>query len=170
MKNTKVVRVVGIVEKVQLEGLKGDILAKIDTGADRSSIWASSIDVSKDGVLNFVLFDKESSHYTGQILRRDDFGVSKIKNSMGHSELRYRTKLSIKIGDRKIAVMFSLANRSKNRYKVLVGRRTLAGRFLVDVAGGVELPPRPLRNHKRNRELEEDAHLFHQRYFNKDAK
>jgi len=44
--------------------------AKIDTGADSSSIWASDI-TEQDGKLEFYLFDEQSPYYTGQKVSTD---------------------------------------------------------------------------------------------------
>ena len=110
-----------------------DVPAKIDTGADSSAIWASQIEVN-DGELSFVLFEKDSPHYTGKVIKTKEFTTSKIKNSFGHVERRYKVKLKAEIAGRLINVRFTLANRGNNSYSVLIGRKTLHGKFLVDVS------------------------------------
>lgn len=110
-----------------------DVPAKVDTGADSSSIWASQIKEVK-GKLSFVLFDINSPFYSGEKITTSDFSVRLIKNSFGHKEFRYTAKLPVSIEGRDIKVRFSLANRSGNTYPVLIGRRTLQKRFLVDVS------------------------------------
>lgn len=107
--------------------------AKVDTGADSSSIWASSIK-EKNGTLTFALFAPTSPYYTGKEITTKDYEVASIKNSFGHSEIRYKVTLAATIEGKQIKVRFSLANRAENNYPVLIGRRTLHGRFLVDVA------------------------------------
>jgi glutathione synthase/RimK-type ligase-like ATP-grasp enzyme len=110
-----------------------DVPAKVDTGADRSAIWASSITES-DGVLSYTLFDTSSPCYTGEVIQTKDFHITSIKNSFGFAEFRYRVKLFVILEGRKIRVSFTLADRSRNRYPILIGRRTLQGKFLVDVS------------------------------------
>ena len=107
--------------------------AKIDTGADSSAIWASSIH-EKDGELSFTLFDEDSPHYTGKVIKTEDFKITNVKNSFGDSERRYKVKLKVVIAGRKINSSFTLANRGKNSYSILIGKRTLHGKFLVDVS------------------------------------
>ena len=54
------------------EGVRS-IRVKIDTGADRSSIWASNIAMSDDGELSFTLFAPESKYYSGTVYRTKNF-------------------------------------------------------------------------------------------------
>ncbi|MDZ7646224.1 MAG: RimK/LysX family protein [Cytophagales bacterium] len=56
-----------------------------------------------------------------------------MKNSFGEAELRYVIKTSIKIYDHLIRAEFSLSNRGNLRFPVLLGRKILRDRFLIDV-------------------------------------
>ncbi len=106
--------------------------AKIDTGADNSAIWATNVTESGNK-LSFILFGKSSSFYTGKVLSTTEYKIVSVKNSFGKSELRYKVYLKIKLCGRTIRARFTLANRAGSRYPVLIGRRTLHGKFLVDV-------------------------------------
>ena len=110
-----------------------NIPAKIDTGAESSSIWASKIK-ERDGKLSFVLFDVNSPFYTGEKITTNDYQVRLIKNSFGHTEFRFTAKLLVAMEGRNINITFTLADRSANTYPVLIGRRTLQRRFIVDVS------------------------------------
>ncbi len=110
-----------------------DVPAKVDTGADSSAIWVSQIQ-EKAGELSFVLFGPVSPFYTGEIIRTRQFSMVKVKNSFGHEQERYKVNLKIRIADRNIKVRITLADRSSNRYPILIGRRTIKGKFLVDVS------------------------------------
>jgi len=60
--------------------------------------------------------------------------------------------------------MFTLADRSKNNFPVLIGRKTLKGKFLVDVSKmSVEKSSNP-KTPGLNRELAENPYEFHQKY------
>lgn len=109
-----------------------DIPAKVDTGAYTSSVWASNFHEHR-GNLEFTLFAPESPYYTGQVISTKDYRITPIKNSFGHTELRYMVRLNVKIGKKIIKATFSLADRSANRYPVLIGRRSIKGKFLIDV-------------------------------------
>lgn len=140
MTNTpkKPITVIGRAEKIDLLdfGLV-DVPAKVDTGADSSAIWASSIEEREDG-LHFVLFGPESPYYTGEIqhFTKPDYSMTRVANSFGHKELRYKVKLRISVKGRRIRATFTLSDRSEKTYPILIGRRLLHGKFIVDVTGG----------------------------------
>jgi hypothetical protein len=157
---------IGIVEHISVGGYK-DVPAKIDTGADASSVWASKISVDKEGVLRFTLFGEGSPHYTGKTFKRTDFGVARVKSSNGVSQLRYRTHLTIDISGRRIRVLFYLADRSTQKFSVIIGRRTIAGRFVVDVAKNTDTLQQP-RTVGLNEELKKDPYGFHRKYMRKE--
>lgn len=130
----KNIDIIGNVEQVSLPefGLE-KIPAKIDTGAESCAIWASDVQLGPDGALSFVFFGSGSRFYTGTRVTANTHRRSLIKNSFGTRELRYKVQLLLQIGDRKIRAWFTLANRANNQYPVLIGRKTLHGKFLVDV-------------------------------------
>jgi glutathione synthase/RimK-type ligase-like ATP-grasp enzyme len=109
------------------------IPAKVDTGADSSSIWATKI-TEEAGSLSFVLFDVGSPWYTGEVITTQKYSIKSIKNSFGTSEFRYKVPLKISLEGRKFKAYFTLANRANNRYPVLIGRQTLKSKFVVDVS------------------------------------
>lgn len=126
-------KVIGAEVLVDLPELNlSSVPAKIDTGADRSSIWASRVKVSGDK-LSFVLFSQLSPLYTGEVIETDDFELSSIRNSSGHSQLRYTAKILIVIEGHRIRGTFTLADRSNNSFPILIGKRLLKKRFIVDV-------------------------------------
>ena len=156
-------KIVGSTEYVSVAGVK-HIPAKIDTGADSSSIWASSINMTEDGILEFVLFDQKSPLYTGERLHSQDYQVKTVRSSHGDEQIRYRVKLPLTIGDETYETAFTLANRSHNNFPVLIGRHTLDGHFLVDVSRrAVEGESNP-KTPKLNRDLTNDPYRFHQKY------
>lgn len=113
-------------------GIK-NVPAKIDTGADSSAVWATQIK-EDNGELSFVLFDTDSPHYTGETIKVHEFTKVRVKNSFGTEETRYKVKFTVQIANRKIKAGFTLANRGNNSFSVLIGRKTLHGKFLIDVS------------------------------------
>lgn len=107
--------------------------AKVDTGADSSSIWASNV-AEEDGEVSFELFDISSSFYTGERIAADSYSVRIIKNSFGVSEYRYKISMTIALSGKRFKARFTLSNRKNNRYPILIGRQTLKNRFVVDVS------------------------------------
>lgn len=147
------------------EEIKG-VPAKVDTGADSSAVWASDIFVDEDHILHFKLFGKKSKYYTGIEHTTDKFSVAITKSSLGETELKFRTKLSITIAGRNILTSFGLSDRSTHNYPILIGRRTLSGKFLVDVSQSEELveikkntPP------GLNKKLKENPYKFYKEYY-----
>lgn len=125
--------VIGTTERIIFPDIADNpIPVKVDTGADSSAIWASSISEHK-GVLSFVFFAPESAHYNGVPHTTTDYQMVKVKNSFGVQEYRYRISLRMKINGEEYTSLFTLADRSKNRFPVLLGKRFLAGNFVVDV-------------------------------------
>jgi hypothetical protein len=103
--------------------------AKIDTGAYTSSIHCKYIEqVRKNNqdILEFKLLD-DTVHSVEQFTKKH------IKNSFGEKEERYIIKTLICIGKKKILTTVSLSDRGNMRYPVLIGRRLLKGKFIVDV-------------------------------------
>lgn len=158
--------IIGSTEYIEIAGRK-NIPAKIDTGADTSSVWASDIEMSQGGTLAFSLFGPGSSLYTGERIKTTEYKARMVRSSHGDSQVRYRVKLPIRLGDKSFETSFTLANRSRNIFPILIGRHTLEGNFLVDVAiSKVKRQSSPKSTHL-NRELKENPRKFHQKYINK---
>lgn len=143
--------------------------AKVDTGADGSSIWASNIRVDKNGILKFSLFGKGSPYYNGKVFRRTDYSVAMVKSASGHEIIKYRTHFTITIAGKKIKALFGLSDRSAHNFPVLIGRRTLSGKFLVDVSMSEVKNPKKTRTIELNKELAEDPRKFYKKYHQKGA-
>ena len=112
------------------------IEAKIDTGAYTSSIHCYDIvvkEVNHKQVLCFKLLDDQHPEYSEHIHQFAEFSKKKIKNSFGEMEERYIIKTIIKIGHKNIRTTLSLSGRENMRYPVLIGRRLLKGKFIIDV-------------------------------------
>lgn len=143
--------IIGRVERVDFPtlGVK-KIPAKVDTGADASSIWCSKIRLVQ-GELRCIFFAKGSEFYTGEtiIFGMDNVSLTRISNSFGHRELRYKVKIPIVVKGRLIKATFTLTDRSTKLYPVLIGRSTLQGKFLVDVSKGSPLHEEEKSRQKR---------------------
>lgn len=133
--------IIGRVENVSFPKLGlFDVPAKVDTGADLSSIWATEITETDKG-LSFVLFGKSSPFYTGTSIAfaPSEYTITRISSSFGHKELRYRIKLPVRIANKTIRATFTLADRKDKLYPILIGRRMISQKFYVDVASGSPL-------------------------------
>lgn len=115
-----------------------DVDAKIDTGAYTSSIHCSRIKVKKDPdgseVITFTipgskLHEKGLHHFKVR-----QFESRHIRSSNGQIQERYVIKTQLILFGRKIRTEFSLADRSSMKFPILLGRKLLQNRFIVDVS------------------------------------
>ncbi|HSX29775.1 MAG TPA: RimK/LysX family protein [Candidatus Saccharimonadales bacterium] len=132
-------KIIGRVEQVIFPFIgQQPVHARIDTGAQTSAIWASVI-TQQDGRLGVVFFGKGHPLYDGVVHYFDDFTYGMVTSSNGQAEPRYKIRLSIKLGGKRIRARFTLADRSTQVYPVLIGRNILRGKFVVDVKQGTAL-------------------------------
>ncbi len=133
--------IIGRVEQVNLPSLGlRKVPAKIDTGADASSIWCGKMEMV-DGRLHCVFFGKGSPYFTGEtvVFQGKDIDLTRVANSFGHKELRYKVKIPLEVKKRTIKATFTLTDRSTKLYPILIGRSMLKNKFLVDVGRGTPL-------------------------------
>jgi len=107
-------------------GLENKIV-KIDSGAYTSSIDVENI--RKDNNLLYVVFEKNSAEICFK-----DFSTKRIKSSNGILQERYVINGDIILGQKKYKTPFSLTDRSGMRYPILLGRKLLNKKFLIDTS------------------------------------
>ena len=126
---------VGRKEYIQLPELgKAWIAAKIDTGAYRTAVHCLHCEetTTENGKALRALFNHDGKGEREVLFY--NYSEKMIRSSFGDSELRYCVKMVIKIGNKRIQSEVSLTDRSDMRYQVLVGRKTLRKKFVVDVS------------------------------------
>jgi len=121
-------------DRIDLPGLGlYNIHAKIDTGAYTSSLHCSRAEIV-NGFLEFVLLDDEHPEFTGMTFIFKEFSYRDIKNSFGIAEKRFVIQTTIKVHDQEILTEFSLSDRDTLRFPILLGRKILRHRFVIDVS------------------------------------
>ena len=118
----------GVVEDVILSPWGINFPARIDTGADLSSLDARDIVVRQD-VAEFRL----GADYGRQRLQLPIVEWGHVQTSMG-IEKRPIVEISICLGSKLLRTLATLKDRSGMAYPFLVGRSTLSGSFLVDTS------------------------------------
>lgn len=113
-------------------GLK-NVKVKIDTGAYSSSIHASRIE-AVDGTLQVIFLDSNHPNFQNTPYSFDDFRIKKVKSSNGIVQERYFIKTTILLGTKKIKTEFSLTHRKGMRFPILIGRKLLNRRFIIDTS------------------------------------
>jgi hypothetical protein len=132
-------KIIGRKEKITLPqlGLKL-VWAKIDTGAYTSSLHAEQIrEEERAGkkVLCFQILMPGHQKFTGKTLVFEKYREKKVKNSFGKAEIRFLITTKIRIAGEIFPAEFTLSDRSSMKNSILLGRKILRDRFLVDVNG-----------------------------------
>ncbi len=124
-------------DKIDLPQMKlTDIAAKVDTGAYTSALHCHHIStVKKEGkeLLIFKLLDPAHNEYNGKEYVFENYRQKKIKNSFGHVEWRYIITTKATLFDTSFDIEFSLTDRESMKFPILLGRKFLRGRFIIDV-------------------------------------
>lgn len=126
--------VIGKVDRIDLPELKlKNIRAKTDTGAKTSSLHCSYIKLLDGNRVAFEVLDDIHKKYIDKKYVMPLKRVASVKSSNGHVEERYVVSTKIVIYDKSYETEFTLRNRKKMNYPVLLGREFLKKGFLVDV-------------------------------------
>lgn len=127
--------IIGEVEKIQVEPSKFWYDARIDTGANSSSIHAENIQlIERDGE-KYITFSLQDPVTKAKVkLERKYRRKVLIKQKKGSHERRYVVQLWLLLGGIKELVDVTLTNRSDFDYKLLIGRNLLTDTAIVDVS------------------------------------
>lgn len=125
--------IIGYEERVTLKNMgEGKILAKIDSGAEYSSLHAYELKIirnkiSKNYIAKFKLFKDE------EFIKMEIAKFIRVKSSNGESQLRPVINVEAELNGIRIDLEVTLTDRESMKYDMLIGRRGLKGRFLIDV-------------------------------------
>lgn len=136
--------VIGRIEKVNFPRLNlFEIDAKIDTGAYTTALHCHDIQervINNKKKLAFKLLDPSHPDYNEKEIVFSVYEKKQIKNSFGDLEERFVIRTTIQIGNRKIKTLMSLTDRGSMKYPILIGRRLLKNKFMVDVSKKYLIP------------------------------
>lgn len=137
-KATKEKVLIGSTDRIDLPAFDlEDIPCKIDTGAYTSSIHCAQVRiVEKDGesYLSFKLYDKRFGLSNKKEFRYKEYNERKVRSSNGVLDYRYSIKTDVVVFGKKVKTEFTLSYREKMKFPILLGKRFLKNRFLVDVS------------------------------------
>lgn len=140
-KNNATKPVAGWAERIMIT--PGDIIlhAKLDTGADNSSLNAThQVEFEKDGK-TWVKFDVVNRYGKQVTLERPVERSARIKRIGGKIQKRPVIRLMLCIGSKFMEADVNLIDRSDFDFQMLIGRSFLAGNALVDPASMYLLDP-----------------------------
>ncbi len=113
------------------------IEAKIDTGAYTSSLHCHDIGLKEqegEKILSFYLLDPDHPEYSDKEFLFEHYERASVKSSSGQVEERFKITTEVQLGDKKFNAEFTLTNRNDMKYPVLLGRKLLRNRYIVDVS------------------------------------
>ena len=109
--------------------------AKIDTGADSNSLHCDDIFIDNENkIVTFKLLDEVHPAYHGKKIVMPLYKLKKVKSSNGTVQLRATIQVTVSFFVKKYKTDISLTDRSDMKYPMLIGRKFLVNRFLVDVS------------------------------------
>jgi hypothetical protein len=124
--------VVGWIENVTVNSEPMILPAKVDTGAQTSSLHCDCITpIEKDGE-QWVQFGITGLDGKSVRLRRKVERIARIKTHKGESSERMVVRIGVCLANTYREVEVTLVDRSKYQYAMLVGRNFLEGQFIVD--------------------------------------
>ncbi len=132
MEGTKLI--IGRLEHIALPGLGiPRVEAKIDTGAYSSAIHYQKVKVRRVGEQRqlVVIFQMGGRRKT-KIFKR--FTRVTVRSSNGEASRRYMIRTRVQLNGHVVKTQFTLFDRSDMKFQVLLGRKFLRGRFVVDVS------------------------------------
>lgn len=130
--------IIGRLEKIDLPELSiFNLDAKIDTGAYTSSLHCHKItteQISNTLWVKFYVLDPDHPEFEEKQYRFPVHKIKKVKSSNGIIEERVIIKVKTIFFGKKGVIQLSLTNRSEMKYPVLIGRRFLTDKYIVDVS------------------------------------
>jgi hypothetical protein len=140
--NPEAREIVGWVERVQL-GLDGAVVsAKVDTGADHSSLDARNIQIFRRDGREWVRFERIRPDGRSGTYERPLVRWARIRRHGDANQDRPVVALAICLGAQRKTAEINLIDRSRFEYPMLIGRSFLGDDFLVDPAARFLREPR----------------------------
>ena len=125
---------IGRIEAISIFDLElFDLDVKIDTGAYSNSLHCDEITIENNFV-SFRLLDKVHKAYHNKKIKMPLYKEKKVKSSNGTTEKRAFIQVKVRFFNKIYKTVVSLTNRKDMKYPMLIGRKFLQNRFLVDVS------------------------------------
>ena len=114
-----------------------EIDVKIDSGAFTSSIHCSNINefkINNENLIKFTLLDPDHSFYNHKEFSSTNYTSKIVKSSNGVSEKRFMIQTEIMIFNTIFPIYLTLSERKDMKFPVLLGRKFLNKKFVIDTA------------------------------------
>lgn len=113
----------------------GQVKAKVDTGARTSCLHAFRVEPFERDGKQWVSFDIHPMQGNIENFVRCEAPLIEkrsIRDSGGHEELRCVIETVVTIGDERIVAELTLTDRDTMKFRALLGRTAIRGKYLVD--------------------------------------
>lgn len=128
-------KIIGRKERISILDLElYDLDAKVDTGADSNALHCDDIVIDKNNMVHFTLVDDVHEAYHGKRMKIPLYKQKRVKSSNGTVQFRPAIKVDVEFFGKKYKSVISLTDRSEMKFPMLIGRKFIENRFLVDVA------------------------------------
>lgn len=107
---------------------------KIDSGAYTSSMHVKHLRTVFIKGKEHLIFKPLGKKMNADEIAFDEFKTKIVKSSNGTAEERYSVKTDITLFGTTFKIEMTLTNRGSMKYPVLIGRKVLSKRFVVDVS------------------------------------
>ena len=125
-------KILGRTDKVDFPILDlHNIDVKMDTGAYTSSIHCTKIR-EENNLLHCSFLDPTHQEYNGKKFTFSNYDITAVKSSNGNIEIRYTIRTQITIFNETNSITLTLTTRDDMRFPVLIGRKFLSGKLLID--------------------------------------
>ena len=124
-----------------------EVKAKVDTGADNSSLHAFNIEsFSEDGIekVRFEIHPRQRKKKPSIECMAEVVGERRVKNPGGRTEIRPVIRTKLIVAGQELEALVNLTTRDEMTFRMLLGRRTVRRHFVVD-PGRSYLGDRPSR-------------------------
>lgn len=124
--------VVGWIEHVLIESADIIVQAKLDTGADKSSLDARNIEEFERDGKRYVRFEVRNRFGEVAHLELEAYKTTSIRRVQAKPQKRLVVRMPLCLAGHKIDVDVTLVDRSNLSMPMLVGRNFLAGNVVID--------------------------------------
>lgn len=124
--------VAGYVEQVRIHPGRLSMAAKIDTGAENSSLDGRDVEKFTRGNESWVRFSLRNDAHQSAVIELPVHRIARIRRHGGRVEERQVVMLGICLGPVYRTVEVNIVDRSGLDFPMLIGRSFLDGVFLVD--------------------------------------
>lgn len=124
-----------------------EVKAKVDTGADNSSLHAFNIERFSDNGIEKVRFEihpRQRKKRPSIECLAEVVGERRVKNPGGRAEVRPVIRTTLIVAGQELEALVNLTTRDEMTFRMLLGRRTVRQHFVVD-PGRSYLGARPSR-------------------------